>query len=270
MGERQIRCLPVVENDRLIGIVSLGGPGGEKRSRRFGPEKRSTTYPKASKSTFSGHYASVWTVRRWDTRPRFTVRRRRFSWKTPGIPAQFRRWNTVAVGLQPGAAGMSGSWLVESQTQNFASRRREPMARCSSRTAPRCGATLGWAASRVTHAGPERIKEVLNAEPGFFSVRSAGRGRRRADDSSQPRACGVRRAGRQSRSDARSRLRRITSRRAVAMLLSNGTHLRGVVSEKRLQGPRSGLQRLRARSSEQFLHLETPDATYLVNVRHLI
>ena len=32
------------------------------------------------------------------------------------------------------------------------------------------------AGSSAMHAGPERVKDVLNAEPGFFPVRSAGRG----------------------------------------------------------------------------------------------
>ena len=52
------------------------------------------------------------------------------------------------------------------------------------------------------------------------------------------------------------------------MLLSNGTRLRGAVRVYRPQG-RDRLSDF-ARAGETFRYLETENATYLINVRHLI
>ena len=60
----------------------------------------------------------------------------------------------------------------------------------------------------------------------------------------------------------------VATRRTVSMLFSGGLRLKGEVAVYQPQGH----DRLSdfARSSEQFRYLETPDITYLVNVRHLV
>ena len=162
---------------------------------------------------------------------------------------------------------MSGSWSVDSATSEFRIEK--------ARTDGTLLLSNGWsvhgsffvAGSSATHHGPERIKDVLNAEPGFFPFEVFG-----ADGLKQTilynrehvvyvELVGNHEAGLDPGYD-------VATRRTVSMLCSNGTRLHGVVSVYRPQG-RDRLSDF-ARSSEQFRYLEAPDATYLVNVRHLI
>ena len=123
------------------------------------------------------------------------------------------------------------------------------------------------AGSSATHAGPERVKDVLNAEPGFFPFEVPAKdGLKRTILYNREHVVFAELAG-----NYEARLEPgydVAPSRAVSMLFSSGTRLHGVVRVYRPQGS----DRLSdfARSSEQFLYLETPDATYLVNVRHLI
>ena len=123
------------------------------------------------------------------------------------------------------------------------------------------------AGSSATHAGAERIKDVLNAEGGFFPFEAGA-----ADGPSGTTLYnrehvvfaelpGNHEAALEPGYD-------VATRRKVSMWLSSGTRLEGVVSVHRPKGH----DRLSdfARSPEQFRYLETPGATYLVNVRHLI
>ena len=169
--------------------------------------------------------------------------------------------------LAPRAAGMSGSWLVASQTSEFRveKARTDGTLFLSNGTSVRGHFFVGG--SSATHAGPERIKDVLNAEPGFFPFEVPGAdGAERTILHNREHVVFVELAG--NHEATLDPGYDVATRRAVAMLLSNGTHLRGVVSVYRPQG-RDRLSDF-ARSSENFRYLETPDGTYLVNVRHLI
>jgi hypothetical protein len=117
------------------------------------------------------------------------------------------------------------------------------------------------------HAGPERTKDVLNADAAFFPFEV-----RHADGTSQTilynrdHIIHVALEGNQeAHLDSGYR---VATRRAVTMLLSNGKRLSGEVIVHRPRG-RDRLSDF-ARSSEQFRYLETANVTYLVNVRHLI
>ena len=123
------------------------------------------------------------------------------------------------------------------------------------------------AGSSATHAGPERVKDVLNAEPGFFPFEVPAKDAlKQTILYNREHVVFAALAG-----NYEARLEPgydVAPSRAVSLLFSSGTRLHGVVRVYRPQGS----DRLSdfARSSEQFLYLETPDATYLVNVRHLI
>ena len=124
------------------------------------------------------------------------------------------------------------------------------------------------AGSSATHAGPERIKDVLNTEHGFFpfEVQVKDRDARQTFLYNRDHIIYVELQGsHEARLDPGYD---VATRRTVTMLCSNGARLKGVVSVHRPQG-RDRLSDF-ARYSEQFSYLEGPDATYLVNVRHLI
>lgn len=126
--------------------------------------------------------------------------------------------------------------------------------------------TFFVAGSSATHEGPEHVKDVLNAESGFFPFE--------IDDSRGGRTILYNRdhvllVWLPANDEARLVPGYdVATRRTVMMLLSNGARLRGVVSVYRPQG-RDRLSDF-ARSTETFRYLETPSGTYLVNVRHLI
>ncbi len=123
------------------------------------------------------------------------------------------------------------------------------------------------AGSSATHVGPERVKDVLNAEPGFVAFEAHG-------DGTAPRTILYNRdhiihvgltGSREARLDPGYG---VATRRTVSMRLSDGSRLTGTVSVCQPRG-RDRLSDF-ARSFEQFCYLETPDVTYLVNVHHLI
>ena len=123
------------------------------------------------------------------------------------------------------------------------------------------------AGSSATHAGPERVKDVLNAEAGFFPFEALrANGTRQTVLFNRDHIVYVELAG--NREPSLDPGYGVATRRTVSMLLSNGKRLTGVVSVYRPQG-RDRLSDF-ARSPEQFRYLEDPVATYLVNVRHLI
>jgi hypothetical protein len=123
------------------------------------------------------------------------------------------------------------------------------------------------AGSSATHAGPEHVSDVLNEEPGFFPFEVVcADGATRTVVYNRDHVVHVALEGSQDASldpgyD-------VATRRTVSMLFSNGGRLTGVVSINRPPGHDRLSDFLR--SSEQFLYLETPRVTYLVNVRHLI
>jgi hypothetical protein len=123
------------------------------------------------------------------------------------------------------------------------------------------------AGSSAKHAGPERVKDVLNEETGFFPFEVHGpTGAKRTilynrDHVIYAELRGSQEAHLDPGYD-------VATQRTVSMLLSNGEHLRGFVRVYRPQG-RDRLSDF-ARSAEQFRYLEARDVTYLVNVHHLI
>jgi hypothetical protein len=116
------------------------------------------------------------------------------------------------------------------------------------------------------HAGPERIKDVLNAEPGFVPFEVAGSGGAYTALYNRDHIIMAELAdnGEASADPGYN----VAVVRNVAMLLSNGARLHGVV---RVYHPH-GHDRLSdfARSGEAFRYLEAERATYLINVRHLL
>jgi hypothetical protein len=162
---------------------------------------------------------------------------------------------------------MSGYSSVESETSQF---RVEKM-RADGTLLLSNGASIYGsffvAGSSAMHTGPEHVKDVLNAETGFFPFEVRG-----ADGTDQTilynrdHVLYAELAGSQEASLVPGY--DVATRRTVSMLFSDGSRLKGVVSVHRPHG-RDRLSDF-ARFSEWFSYLETPDVTYLVNVRHLI
>jgi hypothetical protein len=121
--------------------------------------------------------------------------------------------------------------------------------------------------SSARHAGPERIKDILNSDTGFFpfEVRDS-EGAKQTILYNREHVIFVELL---DNHDARlDPGYLVATRRTVAMLFSNGIELKGAVSVYRPQGH----DRLSdfARSPDQFSYLESAAITYLVNVRHVI
>jgi len=117
-----------------------------------------------------------------------------------------------------------------------------------------------------THAGPEGVHDVLNAESGFFPFEAGQPEGARSilynrdhivfvtlGDKDEPR---------------RDPGYHVATRRVVAMLMSNGTRLHGAVRVFRPQGH----DRLSdfTRSEETFRYLEAEHATHIINVHHIV
>ena len=121
------------------------------------------------------------------------------------------------------------------------------------------------AGSSATHAGPERIGDVLNAESGFFPFET---GPTDADTLLINRAhvIAVRLLDDKSDEPRRDPGYDVATPRRVAMLLTDGSTLVGTVRVYRPQG-RDRLSDY-ARSPETFRYLEGAQATYLVNSAH--
>lgn len=117
-----------------------------------------------------------------------------------------------------------------------------------------------------THAGPEGVKDVLNGETGFFPFETEGPGGSRTvlynrehvmfvalEDKEEPR---------------RDPGYDVATERNVALVMSNGTRLHGTV---RVFCPQ-GHDRLSdfASAPDMFRYLESANATYVINVHHLV
>lgn len=121
-------------------------------------------------------------------------------------------------------------------------------------------------AASATHSGPERIKDVLNSEPGFFpfetqealSIKTVLYHRDHVvmvtlgTHDEPPTDPGY----------------EVATQRIVSMLLTNGQRLTGAVRVFRPVG-RDRLSDY-ARTNERFRYLEGPDATMIVNSSHVI
>ena len=130
---------------------------------------------------------------------------------------------------------MSGSWSAESETSQF----RIEKARTDGTLLLSNGLSLYGsffvAGSSATHAGPERIKDVLNAEPGFFPFEVLGAdGSKHTTLYNRDHIVFVELAGNQEA--ALDPGYDVATRRTVSMMLSNGT------SGSRRHEPPTGLK----------------------------
>jgi hypothetical protein len=120
--------------------------------------------------------------------------------------------------------------------------------------------------SSRSHAGPERIKDVLNRGPAFFpfEVGEAG-GRIRTGLFNRDQVLFVTLPYDEAHSEAAYD---VATRRSISMLLANGARLTGLV---RVYCPR-GRDRLSdyTRADETFRYLHTPEALLVVNFRHVL
>jgi len=121
------------------------------------------------------------------------------------------------------------------------------------------------ATSTDRHAGPERVKDVLNFEPGFFPFETTEPARTVLVNREQ--VVTVRLLGAYPESQTDSGYDVATVRR-VEMRLSNRLVLRGTV---RVYRP-AGRDRLSdyARQAELFRYLENADGTYIVNSAYIV
>lgn len=113
--------------------------------------------------------------------------------------------------------------------------------------------------------GPERVGELLNAEPGFFPFE--------VHDGGAPRTVLFNRAQIVTVTLAENEARRdpgydVAIRRIVALRLSNGRRVVGTVRVYRPEG-RDRLSDW-ARHPEQFFYVESDQMTLIVNVSHVI
>jgi len=122
------------------------------------------------------------------------------------------------------------------------------------------------AGSSATGGGPERVKDLLTAESGFFPFEVTEAGAARTLLYNRAHVVMVELTG--DEEPRRSPDYEIAPRRAVSLLLSSGARVPGIV---RVYRPR-GRDRLSdfARSNETFRYIEIPGATLIVNVAHII
>jgi hypothetical protein len=117
-----------------------------------------------------------------------------------------------------------------------------------------------------THAGPEGVRDVLNGETGFFPFDA-----RRPEGSRTVlynRSHVVFVAIADKSEPCRDPGYDVATQRTVAMLMSNGMRLHGAVRVFRPQG-RDRLSDF-TKAEETFRYLEAEDATYIINVHHLV
>ena len=122
------------------------------------------------------------------------------------------------------------------------------------------------AGSSATGQGPERVKDLLTSETGFFPFEVTEAGVARTLLYNRAHVVMVTLTG--DEEPRRSPDYEIAPRRGVSLLLSNGARVPGTV---RVDRPR-GRDRLSdfARSGETFRYIEIPGATLIVNVAHII
>jgi hypothetical protein len=110
------------------------------------------------------------------------------------------------------------------------------------------------AGGSARHEGPERVGDLLNAEPGFFPFER--------HDGGPPRTVLY------NREAQRVSGYEVATRRNAFIVLSNGRRVIGTV---RVYRPK-GRDRISdwARDMVPFRYVETPDATLLVNVQHIV
>jgi hypothetical protein len=122
-------------------------------------------------------------------------------------------------------------------------------------------------ASKV-HEGPERIKDVLNGETGFFPFEVDGSGNGNGGTALIHRDHVVYATLHNDDEPRMDPGYDFAVTHTVSVLLSDGRQLNGKV---RVYSPK-GRDRLSdyARMDEVFRYLESPDATHIINSRHIV
>jgi hypothetical protein len=122
------------------------------------------------------------------------------------------------------------------------------------------------AGSTATHAGPERVADLLNGERGFFpfALERPGGGTALYNRDQLVSVKLLESTGEATLDPGYD----LATERRVVMLLSNGETIAGSV---RVYRP-AGRDRLSdyARSSDTFRYLEAADATFIVNAAHIV
>jgi hypothetical protein len=115
------------------------------------------------------------------------------------------------------------------------------------------------------HVGPERVADLLNSEPGLFPFEITETGGSRTVLVNRDHVVAVAVAGDEARRDPGYEF---ATPRMVSVLLSNAQRILGSV---RVYQP-EGHSRLSdwARQAERFRYVETADATFIVNVGHVV
>ncbi|HXG90659.1 MAG TPA: hypothetical protein VNJ02_20255 [Vicinamibacterales bacterium] len=121
-------------------------------------------------------------------------------------------------------------------------------------------------ATSATRSGPERIKDVLNSEPGFFPFEIQDALAIKTVLYHRDHVVMVTLSNNNEPSTDPGY--EVATPRVVSMLLTNGQRLTGAVRVFRPVG-RDRLSDY-ARTNERFRYLEGPDATMIVNSSHVI
>jgi hypothetical protein len=132
------------------------------------------------------------------------------------------------------------------------------------------GLLQGWfflSGSSATHAGPERVADVLNAESGFFPFQVPATGAPDTVLINRPHVISVRLLE-QTTEAQRDPGYEVATERQVELLLSNGETLSGSVRVYRPQG-RDRLSDY-ARSTDMFRYVENAEGTFVVNSAHIV
>lgn len=123
------------------------------------------------------------------------------------------------------------------------------------------------AGSSATHAGPERVADLLNAECGFFPFETSLASESDTVLINRMHVVSVKLLERTTEAQLDPGYI-VATERHVAILLSNGARLTGSVRVYRPQG-RDRLSDY-ARSPDVFRYVETAEDTFVVNSAHIV
>ena len=132
------------------------------------------------------------------------------------------------------------------------------------------GLLQGWfflSGSSATHAGPERVADVLNSESGFFPFQVPAGATPDTVLINRPQVISVRLLE-QTTEAQRDPGYEVATVRHVEMLLSNGEMLSGTIRVYRPHG-RDRLSDY-ARSNDLFRYVENDEGTVVVNFAHIV
>jgi hypothetical protein len=156
---------------------------------------------------------------------------------------------------------------IRSDVSQFRIEKRRALASLTLTTGATVRGCFFLSGSHATHAGPERVADLLNADTGFFPFELPGElgARTVLYNRSQVVVVTLLEETIEAQLDPGYS---VATEREVRVLLSNGRFVEGCV---RVYRP-SGRDRLSdyARTPETFRYLETADATVIVNTAHIV